>query len=159
VQMEARVALQRITITGQGFAFAQQENAILGLQRNALALTRVFTWSTDTAGNDAESAPYTFTDGVRGRCFNNTRADKNYVGFSLDAGPVCTMHYKCSILDKDDKVLRVVSNPALGDLTKPPIETAPIGTGRGAAFSLVGADKAGVDGSVKFRVVVHLYLP
>ena len=31
------------------------------------------------------------------------------MGFRLEEGPAFTMHYKCSILGTDDKLLRVVS--------------------------------------------------
>ena len=84
------------------------------------------------------------------------------MGFKLEEGPACTMHFKCSILDKGDSVLRVVSAPAQGDFREPPVTTGPVGTGLRVSFDLTDADKAGAgraDGSIKLCMVVHLYLP
>ena len=136
------------------------------------ALTRVFTWSTDIEWSEEESDSYTFTGGVDGHCFSrlinddddpDDPADETYIiGFDLEEGPDCMMYFKCSILDKNDKVLRVVSHPDYCDFRKPPTETAPVGKGWGPSFTLTDADKAGAvraDGSIKLRMVVHLYLP
>jgi len=138
------------------------------LQKRAEALTRVFTWRTDGSWIEKESRKYTFTDGVRGICYNTcpstTDADdenKHFMGFKLQGGGACTMHYKCSILDKNDTVLRVVSDRQCCDFQKPPGATAKKG-GRGIFFDLTEADKAGAvreDGNIKLRMVVHLYLP
>ena len=84
------------------------------------------------------------------------------MGLELDEGYTCTMHWKSSILDKDDKVLRVVSTTANGDFQRPPHSTSTEGVGMGTAFILTDEDKAGAvraDGSIKLRLVVHLYLP
>jgi hypothetical protein len=139
----------------------EQGSVIAVLQK---ALTRVFTWSTDSDWTRVDSNTYTFTDGLRGHCYNNFSQNLHpyYIGFTLEEGPVCTMHYKCSILDKHDKVLRVVSATEYGDFRNPPTKTAAIGRGMGAGFTLTAADKAGAvraDGSIKLRMVVHLYLP
>ena len=85
------------------------------------------------------------------------------MAFHLSEGPACTFHHKCSILDKDDKVLRVVSPERRYDFQKPPGATAPIGKGVGSLFiPLTDAENAlavRADGSIKLRMVVHLYLP
>ena len=84
------------------------------------------------------------------------------IGFHLVEGPACTIHYKCSILDKDDKVLRVVSCPGCGNIERIPIPISVAGGGKGVPFTLTAADKTGAgraDGSIKLRMVVHLYLP
>ena len=84
------------------------------------------------------------------------------IGFIPEEGSVCTMHCKCSILDKNDKVLRVVSRPGDYDLREPPIETDSLVEGIGPYFNLSAADKAGAvraDGSIKLRMAVLLYLP
>ncbi|KAJ1475253.1 hypothetical protein T484DRAFT_1829053 [Baffinella frigidus] len=137
-----------------------------GVRKRAEALTRVFTWSMDGSWGHNNSLPYTFTDGVRGSCFNTTLANKklnkHWMGFQLEEGPACMMHYRCSILDKNDKILRVVSPPGWCDFHTPPRDTAPIRQGNGVGFDVTNADKAGAvraDGSIKLRVVVHLYLP
>ena len=183
-EMEAKVAEQGRTIAEQADAMQEQGRTIAlleakgveqggesrgqkeelaGLRKRAEALTRVFTWS--TGRSEKRSLPYTFTDGVIGRCLSNhpgANDDHYFMGFTLDPGPTCTMHSKCSILDKNDKVLRVVSVPAAGDFIKPPVETAPAGSSRGCVFNLTAADKAGAvraDGRIKLRMVVHLYLP
>ena len=62
-------------------------------------------------------------------------------------------------MDKNDKALRVVGD---FDYEDSPDETASIGGGLGAAFNLTAADEVGAlraDGSIKLRMVVHLYLP
>jgi hypothetical protein len=161
VEMEEKVA-------EQGSVILKQKEELAGMQRRADALTRVFTWSTDSEWSKGVSDPYTFTGGVVGRCYNqlNDEDDEedetHLMGFILKQGPTCTMHFKCSILDKNDKVLRVVSEPQRCDFRKPPTRTARPGRGRGTAFNLTDADKAGAvraDGSIKLRMVVHLYLP
>jgi hypothetical protein len=86
---------------------AEQGSVIAVLQR---ALTRVFTWSTDSDWSRVDSNPDTFTGGIRGHCFSkmSTKETNEYwMGFALTEGPACTMHFKSSILDKNDKVLRV----------------------------------------------------
>ena len=87
------------------------------------------------------------------------------MGFVLDEGPFCTMHCTCSIVDKNDTVLCVVSAPALSDFQKPPIETYKtdaLAIARKAPLILTAEDRAGAvraDGSIKLCMVVHLYLP
>jgi len=142
---------------------AEQGSVIAVLQK---ALTRVFTWSTDCGWGRVDSDAFTFTGGLRGRCYSYTnklqKEYKHFMGFTLEEGPACTMHYKCSILDKNDKVLRVVSRPEECDFRKPPAKTGPVGRGYGALFEPTAADKAGAvraDGRIKLRMVVHLYLP
>ena len=83
------------------------------------------------------------------------------MSFSLEEGPRCTMHFKCSILGKNDQVLRVISRPASGDFKQDPAY-APVGRPTGCHYKLTVADTAGArraDGSIKLRMVVHLYLP
>jgi hypothetical protein len=140
---------------------AEQGSVIAVLQQ---ALTRVFTWSTDSDWSRADSDLYTFTCGLSGRCYSKQEENMqtHWMVFTLTEGPACTMHFKCSILDKDDQVLRVVSDPAWGDFRRPPIETAAIERGKGASFNLTAAEKARAlraDGSIELRMVVHLYLP
>ena len=168
-------------VAEQGSVIIKQQEEVAGLktelqkvreeaeqmQRRSEALTRVFTWSTDGAWRTRESGAYTFTDGLIGGCFTQMYDDRSdvgsyFMGFCLDEGPACTMHYKCSILDKNDKVLRVVSRPIDFDIREPPIKTGAVGRGRGAWFDLTEADKAGAvraDGSTKLCMVVHLYPP
>ena len=65
---------------------------ITGLQN-----AEVFTWSTDTEWSTKKSAHHTFARGIRGGCVNikpRPDEDKNFMGFILVQGPVCTMHYK-----------------------------------------------------------------
>ncbi|KAJ1483433.1 hypothetical protein T484DRAFT_1800345 [Baffinella frigidus] len=145
---------------------AEQQNSVIkALERRAAALTHVFTWSTDSKWSPQQSLEYTFTDGVSGYGSAGKPTDKDYthwMGFALKEGPACTVHLKCSILDKNDKVLRVVGQESWSDFAEPPNETGPAGTGRGAAFNLSEEDKTGAvraDGSIKLRMVVHLYLP
>ena len=87
------------------------------------------------------------------------------------------MHFKCSILDKDDRVLCVVSGDKAYDFQKRASEVSKETKGRGASFNLTAAEKLaavrpnssnssknahssnGVAGSIKLRMVVHLYLP
>ncbi|KAJ1478779.1 hypothetical protein T484DRAFT_1960447, partial [Baffinella frigidus] len=104
-----------------------QESVNAGVRKRAEALTRVFTWSTDSSLTGKSSPPYTFTDGVRGRCCNTKAGSdrKSWMAFSLEEGPACTFHFKSSILDKDDKVLRVVSHPGRDDFCEKPMDTAP----------------------------------
>ena len=151
----------------------EEENKELqkNLPGRADALTRVFTWSTDSAWVEHPqrhlSFIKTFTDGVRGPGSTGEPADESFthwMGFALEEGPPCTMHYKCSILDKNDKVIRVVSAPEDADFQQPPIATSMEGDGWGvgASFNLTAAEKAGAvraDGSIKLRMVLHLYLP
>ena len=121
----------------------------------------MFTWSTDDSWSGKTVRPYTFTDGVRGSCLNVIQDGATRVmAFKLNEGPACTFHFKCSILDKDDKVLRVTSEPWHCDFQKPPLEL--LSNGRGVVVDLTEADKAKAgrkDGSIKLRMVVHLYLP
>ena len=162
--MEERVMKMEEKVAKQGGVIMKQKEKIAGMQRRADALTRVFTWSTGSEW-DATGDSYTFTGGVVGQCFNllhdsgePDEPNAHLIGFELEEGPACTMHFKCSILDKNDKVLRVVSDPTDCDFQKPPIKTEELG----AWFDLTEADKAGAvraDGSIKLRMVVHLYLP
>ena len=173
VEVEEKLAEQGAVIIKQKEAIsclqakdAEMRGVILGLQRHADALTRAFTWFTDGAWTNQQSRAYPFTDGLIGRCFSKLADGLGHstpsMGFCIEEGPRCTMHFKCSILDKNDKVLRIVSRPEDSDFRKPPIETGPIGQGCGALFNLTAADKAGAvraDGSIRLRMVVHLYLP
>ena len=73
---------------------AESRGVILGLQK---ALTRVFTWCTDSVESQEESNSYEFCDGVEGYCFNCEgfrEGGTHFMGFCLKEGPVCTMHYK-----------------------------------------------------------------
>ncbi|KAJ1491248.1 hypothetical protein T484DRAFT_1775196 [Baffinella frigidus] len=161
---EGKIAGLKKKVKKQAGQIFGQQGAIAGLRRQAQALTRVFTWSTDRAWSRNDSEKYTFTGGVRGRCFTSkpdAKDFKHFMGFTLEEGPECKMHYKCSILDADDKVFRVVSAED-SDFETAPTETAVVGSLTGASFTLSAADKAGAvraDGSIKLRMVVHLYLP
>ena len=153
-EMEEKVAEQGRTIaTLQGLTAP----AIFGCGH-------LFTWSIDGSFNPAHSLPHTFTEGVIGRCFSmkSVHVTGDFVmGFALLEGPACKMNYKCMIMGKDDKVLRVVSEPVDVDFRKPPQDTAPVGQGRAARFNLTAADKAGAvraDGSIKLRMAVYLHL-
>ena len=144
---------------------AGQDSVIAALEGRRGTLTRVFTWSTDSSGRSAKSDTHTFTDGVRGKVFSGKSGYKHiphYMGFELDEGPASAMHFQCAILDKNDEPLRVVSSERVSDIRKPPAKISPVGEGWGAAFDLTDEDKAGAvraDGSIKLRMVVHLYLP
>ena len=161
-----KVAGLQEQVVGLEEKVAEQKEEIAGMQTRADALTRVFTWSTDREWSEETTDSYTFTEGVVGRCFNllsddERDAERHWMGFRLEEGPACTMHFKCSILDKNDKVLRV-SMPVRCDFRQPAVETGPVGVGRGVFFALTDADKAGAvraDGEIKLRMVVHLYLP
>ena len=170
VEVGAHVAASETVHLQRAWAQAEElEEEIKELRKNlpgrADALTRVFTWSTDSACKDKFTPTKTFADGVRGFCSNGEPALERFthwMGFELEEGPACTMHYKCSLLDKNDKVLRVVSDPEACDFREPPIEAPTLGEGIGPGFNLSAADKTGAvraDGSIKFRMVVHLYLP
>ncbi|KAJ1491244.1 hypothetical protein T484DRAFT_1933658 [Baffinella frigidus] len=164
---EGKIARQEGEIAGLKGKVEEQNTAIGGLQRQAQALTHVFTWSIDTMVSCNDSEKFTFTGGVRGYCFKSQTdapIGGHWMGFALEEGPVCNMHFKCSILGTNDKVLHVVSHPDNDDFQKPPIKTGVAGEGRGNAFILTAAehDKVGAvraDGSIKLRMVVHLYLP
>ena len=165
--LEARVIGQEMTIACQNRVIDTLQNKVIAsLQRKVHALTRVFTWSTDSTLSSQRSLSYTFTDGVSG-FGHNGKADNNFthwMGFELEDGPRgCTMHFKCMILDKDDKVLRTVSDSEDSDFQKPPQPTvSPIGGGMGSIFNLSPADRMSAvraDGSIKLRMAVHLYLP
>ena len=160
-EMEEEAEEMKEKVTEMEEKAVEQDKVIVGLERRAGALMRVFVWSTDSEWSVADSDSYTFTGGVVGRCFNRLYTDEPYDGenhlmaFLLEEGPVCTMHFKCSILDKNDKVLRVVSDLVDYEFWEPP-------TGKGATFTLTDADKAGAvraDGSIKLCMVVYLYLP
>ena len=91
-------------------------------------VTRVFTWSTDSACSDKRSLSDTFSDGVSGHCRNwsgqgNTRYS---MGFGLEEGKKYTMHFDGSILDNL------------------------------SAADQVGSVRA--DGSIKLHMAVHFYL-
>ena len=140
----------------------QQKRAILGLTRRADAIKHVFTWS-----DNSRSDLYTFTEGVIGRCINgelppNENGLTHWMGFELQSGPVCTMHYKCSILDPDDEVWWVASDDSDCDFTKPPVETAKKSYARSVRFELTEKEKRYLmrpNNTIKYRMVVHLYLP
>jgi hypothetical protein len=126
------------------------------------ALIHVFTWSADSSWSCKSSLPFTFTGGVRGCCHNTQTGGSLFMGSMLIEGPACTLQFSCSILDKDDNVLRNVAHPALNDNRKPPAATCRIGQATGTRLELTEADRAGAeraDGSIKLRMVVHLYLP
>ena len=154
-ELEGKVEEQAVEIE-------ELQGLVTGLQRRAEALSHVFTWNTDSAWRGRATPPFTFTDGVRGICVNSEtdndgNEDEEFMGFRLVEGPPCTAHFKCSILDKDGKVLRVVCDDDFGD---PPTEVE-IGSAWGSAFTLTAADKAGAvraDGSIQLRMVVYLYL-
>ena len=143
----------------------QQNRTITGLLGRADALTHVFAWSVPSSWSDKSSAVFTFADGVRGHASTGTPENENYthwMGFTLDQGPICKHKCKCSILDKNDKILRVVSPESWSDFQRPSTSTRPVGGGGGAAFNLTDADIAGAtrsDGTIKLRMVVHLFLP
>ena len=85
----------------------QQNSMITSLQKHVKGVTRVFTWSTDRAWSRQQSLPCAFTDGVLGHCVNtppDQDDSQHWMGFVLEEGPECTMHYRCSILDKNDLV-------------------------------------------------------
>jgi hypothetical protein len=135
---------------------------ISGLQKRAEAITRVFNWSTDTSWSCKSSLPFTFTDGVRGCCHNGQTGGSLFMGFTLQEGPACTLHFSCSILDANGTVFRTVTHPDWSDNRHPPAATSPIGQATGTLFKLTEADKAcavRADGSIYLRMVVHLYLP
>ncbi|KAJ1486064.1 hypothetical protein T484DRAFT_1791157 [Baffinella frigidus] len=151
---------------------AEQGEVVAGLQRRANAHTHVFTWSTDSSWSSRSSLLYNFADGVAGYCSNSKAAgmaDTHFMGFVLKEGPAgtsaagaFTMHFESAILDKDDNILRVLNPPETADFQKPPIETAPKGNGKGVHFKLMASNTVGAvgaDGSIKLRMVVHLYLP
>jgi hypothetical protein len=124
----------------------------------------LFTWSTDGSFENSDSLPHTFTEGLIGRSFAtklDNETDDFFMGFTLTEGPACTLHYKCMILDKNDKLLRVVSEPVDADFRKPASTVAGVQRLAGAPFNLTEEDKAGAvraDGSIKLRMAVHLYL-
>ena len=66
-------------------------------------------------------------------------------------------------MDKNDKVLCAVQGSKYGDFRPgAKVQTAEIGTWKPALFLVNEADKAGAvreDEIIKFRMVVHLYLP
>ena len=76
----------------------QQKNAITQLEKRAEALTRVFTWSTDSDGDDKYSSTYTFTEGVSGwghaLLLSSDKTLTYLMGFVLEEGPACTMYLK-----------------------------------------------------------------
>ena len=145
---------------------AELRTDIEAQEKRGEALTRVFTWSTNSAWRFGESADYTFTDGVRGGCWNGSHDSPDYpqrMAFELEEGSdVCTVHYKCLLLGKDNRVLRVVCGNGMCDFHEPPVTVIPNDGGRGQAFRLNAEDKVSAvrtDGSIKLRMVVHLYLP
>lgn len=138
----------------------QQNRAILGFEKRAEALTHVFTFSTHR-----QSSSYTFTDGVSGHCsgqelFQAEDGNTHWMGFELEEGPTCTMHFKCLVLYPEDDVWWNVGSASRCDFLKPPTEAN--GEGCGARFELTKDDKEHLirrDGTIKYRMVVHLYLP
>jgi len=177
-EQDCTLAAHEALITELQQTVEQQNRTIAGLQRRVEAQTKVFTWTDNRAnggygpGRGDASRDYHFTDGVRGHCvvFCNPAGSTSThsMGFELLQGPACKMHFKCSVLDKDDKVLLVVSPPECGDFQQPAVS---VGTGGRAFvdFDLTAADKAravvgGVPGGkygghIRFRMVVHLFLP
>ena len=157
-EMEEKVGR---TLAEQAEVITEQGNSIAGLQRSAAALTHVFTCSTDIAWSDAESVSFTFADGFRGHCQIGKANMGLFMLFILEEGGLkCTLHLKCWVLDKEDAVLRVISPPERGDFRTPPTEVSD-----GMAIcrvTVTDQDKAAAvrpDGSIKVRMVVHLYLP
>ena len=74
-----------------------QQGELQAAQIAGLQNTEVFTWSTDSFWSTTNSAEHTFARGIRGGCINvkpHPGQDKNFMGFRLTEGPVCTMHYK-----------------------------------------------------------------
>jgi hypothetical protein len=165
VELQETVAVLQTNVREQGETITEQKKSLAALKRLDEALASVFTWSTDIAWSVKQSPSFTFTDGVRGYGYNGVPENHQFthwIGFHLVEGPACTIHYKCSILDKDDKVLRVVSCPGCGNIERIPIPISVAGGGKGVPFTLTAADKTGAgraDGSIKLRMVVHLYLP
>ncbi|KAJ1477828.1 hypothetical protein T484DRAFT_1819887 [Baffinella frigidus] len=171
-ELEQEVAQQHEVISGLQTKMAEQ-NAFV--RKRGEAMTHAFSWTTSRYSGRSFfqccvpwsidswwSVPHTFINGVSGRCTIKKRVHGSFshgMGFRLQEGPAgCTMHFKCSILDKDDKVLRVVSAPQDCDFLRAPVEIA----GSGAEFDLTEEeDWAAVraDGSIKCLMVVHLYLP
>ena len=157
-EMEKKVAEQGRTI-------AEQNRVNAAMLKRSEALMRVFTWNTNHWMGHTESDSYTFTEGVSGIGFfkKSEHGSKGYcMGFELEEGPTCTIHWKCMILDKDDKILRRISKPKRSDFQNPPFEVSTVGEGKGVHFNLTAADKTGAvraNGSIKLRMVVHLYLP
>lgn len=135
------------------------------LRRREQALTHMFTWSTDSECVDGESPTATFVDGVSGCCFNYKQdydRSTHLVGFHLETGPDCTFDMTVSIIGKDDKVLRVVSDEYCDGFQRPPRRVSTEGEVDSVGYRLTAADKAGAvraDGSIKLRTVVYLYLP
>ena len=86
--------------------------AVPVLHRRVQAISPVFTWSIDSISwRTVKSNAYTFTEGVRGYAYYNNSGDQNsahFMAFALEVGPVCTMHYTCSVLDMYEQVHRVV---------------------------------------------------
>jgi hypothetical protein len=130
-----------------------------GARKRDQAQTLVFTWSTGIDGVIGKSEAQTFADGWDGQCVGKFKGQALYLALSLSAKhSVCTMHFNASILDKDGKVLRVVNRC---DVPEPPKPR----TGHGNLYIQVGltaADKRGAlrtNGTIKLRMVVHLYLP
>ncbi|KAJ1483610.1 hypothetical protein T484DRAFT_1799676 [Baffinella frigidus] len=172
-ELEAKVGEQSVEIAEQGRTIAEQEAAlteqiivVAGMQRRAAAVSHEFTWTTKGVQKDTWSEEYTFADGVRGYCFD--MHGMHYMGFQLMSPgpkmpfPVCGMHYECWILDKRDKLLRMVSLPEMGDFEKNPVQTAKKDNAMGISFEFTEEDSKEAlrkDGSIKLRMVVHLYVP
>ena len=163
-EMEEKVKGLERTVSAQADEIDGLNSVVAGLERRAEALTHVFTWSTNSSWTTGWSdGTHEFTDGVIGYCSNSNRdneedAEDKWMGFMLYEGPPCTMHYKCSILDKDGKVFRVVSDHQ--DVREPPVQIERFEEW-GAEFRLTAANKAAVvrrDGSIKLRMAVYLYL-
>jgi len=128
---DRQLAAHETLITELQQMVAHQHRTIAGLERRAQARTKVFTWtehSWDTPGRGTKSRPFFFADGVRGACSASCNppgsTSTHSMDFRLDEGPACTMHFKCSILDTDEGVIRVVSPPECGDFHQPP--TGPV---------------------------------
>jgi hypothetical protein len=161
------IAKQNLEIVGLNEKVRELSSSIVGHKRRADALTGVLTCTMHALWDCPKSPTYTFADGVSG--FVSSEMEENgdhWVGFTLAEGPPCSMHFKCSILDKNDDVLRVVSHSSCYDAHEPPIDIAPgrteDGAGKGARFKLTQADSDAAErpgGHIKLRVGVHLYLP
>ena len=151
----------------QGETIAEQEESLVAMKRLDKVRTRVFIWSTDISWSVEKSLSFefAFTPEVRGHCYNGAPESPQFthwIGFLLEEGPACTMHYKCSILGKDGKVLRVVSHLGCGNIERRPVSVSVSRRGKGVPFNLTEEDTAGAgraDGSIKLKMVVHLYLP
>ncbi|KAJ1477736.1 hypothetical protein T484DRAFT_1749912 [Baffinella frigidus] len=144
-----------------------QENAALrAVSESELRLAApsptswVFNWRADgweIAGWDAffRSETHAFGGGVSGRCVLVVdKTDSQYIAFEPKGIDKCRVHATFSILDKNDKILRQVSE--IGSDDAPTDQEI-----KGVLFSVTVAEKAQsvrADGSIRVRAVVRLFL-